>query len=77
MAEAPKRFKKREDKFGAARRRRTCSFCGDKRGVIDYKEVNRIEARCSRWRQPRSSVQRSVELRHSDFLKSRSYWCLR
>ena len=39
MAEAPKRFKKRDDKFGAARRRRTCSFCGDKRGVIDYKDV--------------------------------------
>lgn len=34
MAEAPKRFKKRDDKFGAARRRRTCSFCGDKRGSI-------------------------------------------
>jgi len=42
MAEAPRRFKKRDDKFGAARRRRTCSFCGDKRGYIDYKEVNRL-----------------------------------
>ena len=42
MAEAPKRFKKRDDKFGGGRRRRVCSFCSDKQGYIDYKEVNRL-----------------------------------
>ena len=39
MPEAPKRFKKRDDKFGAGRRRRVCSFCSDKQGYIDYKEI--------------------------------------
>ena len=42
MPEAPKRFKKRDDKFGAGRRRRVCSFCSDKQGYIDYKEINRL-----------------------------------
>ena len=42
MAESAKRYKKRDDKLGASRRRRACSFCSDKQGYIDYKEVNRL-----------------------------------